>query len=772
MAQPERSEKDLGMNASDPNGLNRDDRAAPAASSAPPPTRSASGAPAAAKPGADAMDRLGRYAILRELARSNDIVYEGVDSLIGRRVAVKELNLPPSLSDSAREQRITRFYREARAAGAMNHPNIVTIHEVGEEHGRYFIAMEFLDGQTLRKRLAVKGALPEREAAQICVGLLEALEYAHERGVVHRDIKPDNVFVNEGTGGAGVGQLRIKLTDFGIARIAHEETITATGQFFGTPSYMSPEQLSGRGSVDARSDLFSLGVMLWEMVMGRKPFTGDSVPHTMFRILNDPTPALMEGASPVLDTVVRKATAKNPAQRYQNAAEMRVALLPLATGRPGTIEAFAGGGGVASASPAIAAPMEDAFVLAVEVVNVDTIPAPVRARLLSGLEAVAKATNEAKKLLGQGKLICRRAPGGLILAFFTTDALAPVRCAVELDRSFRETSKEITKQTGMQMRVRMGIGSGPVQRNDDPTAEVTGDAVGMTRRVLRLAGTGAGPAEAANGGILITAAVAAPALKADAWARHLTDLAFRDAGDGMRIHLYNLCGADFGSATALPALGDLGKGSAGPDIAYRYRAPMSSGAKVALVLLPLLAVGGWFGYKDRGPIKALAARLVAAVASPTNAGASGATGGGDATKPSDATDGAVKKHAKVAHPHRNGGAVEGASLVGSAGQFSVGAQKVRVPSLIGKTESVADQLLSDAGLAEADAHTEYSTTVPADQVFHQNPAAGRMVPAGTAVRLAVSEGPDPSKDGGNQPGDTVTPTPASDDGGPAGDSGQ
>ena len=269
---------------------------------------------------------LGRYQLVREIARSNDIVWEARDLQVNRRIAVKELALPPDLSGQPRRERIERFYREARAAGAMNHPNIVTIHEVGEDRGRYFIAMEYLEGQTLRDRISAVGPLPLSDAISIALALSDALEFAHEHGIVHRDIKPENVHL--------LPDGRVKLTDFGIARITGETQLTIAGQVFGTPSYMSPEQVVGR-DIDLRSDLFSLGVLLYEMLTGRKPFTtsGDTVITITYRILNEPTPVAV-GAGPGLDAVIQRATAKDPAQRYRSAADFRAALLAASSSRP------------------------------------------------------------------------------------------------------------------------------------------------------------------------------------------------------------------------------------------------------------------------------------------------------------------------------------------------------------------------------------------------------------------------------------------------------
>jgi serine/threonine-protein kinase len=255
----------------------------------------------------------GKYRIVREIARSNDIVYEAQDTALGgRRIALKELNFPPNLTGQARRERIERFNREARAAGRLSHPNIVTIYEFWEENGRYFIAMEYLDGQTLRDVMQARGALPLRDAVDIACQMLSALGYAHANRVIHRDVKPDNIFILQG------GQ--VKLTDFGIARLTEEASLTSDGQVFGTPSYMSPEQIEGRG-IDYRSDLFSLAVVLYEMLLGRKPFTGDSVVSITYAVMNAEPPNMM-GVPMGIEQVVRRALSKSPAQRQSSAEQM------------------------------------------------------------------------------------------------------------------------------------------------------------------------------------------------------------------------------------------------------------------------------------------------------------------------------------------------------------------------------------------------------------------------------------------------------------------
>jgi serine/threonine-protein kinase len=259
---------------------------------------------------------LGKYQIIREIARSNDIVYEAWDPVMNRRVAVKELAMPGGATPAQKEDRIRRFSREAQAAGRLVHPHIVTVFEVGQQDDRHFIVMEFLDGRTLKAEIEAAGAMSPERAVEVATSVLKALEFAHGNGVIHRDVKPENIQILEN------GQ--IKLTDFGIARLTFEPNLTMDGQVFGTPSYMSPEQIHGK-DIDARSDLFSVGIILYEMVAGKKPFTGDNVMAISYAIMNtDPPqpPSCPYG----LWKVIKTALEKTSAQRYANAEEMRAAL--------------------------------------------------------------------------------------------------------------------------------------------------------------------------------------------------------------------------------------------------------------------------------------------------------------------------------------------------------------------------------------------------------------------------------------------------------------
>jgi len=255
---------------------------------------------------------LGQYQIIREIARSNDIVYEAYDPLMNRRVAIKELAMPQGASSQQQEERISRFKREAQAAGTLNHPNIMTVFSFAEDNGRTFMAMEYLDGCTLRSEIDTHGSLPLDRAVDIITQVLEGLSHAHSKGVIHRDIKPDNIqILSNGT---------VKITDFGIARLTFQPNLTMDGQVFGTPSYMSPEQVVGR-DIDARSDLFSVGVVLYEMLAGQKPFGGDSVVTITYAIMNAEPPHPSQ-VSYSMWQILSRALEKSPQMRYASAEDM------------------------------------------------------------------------------------------------------------------------------------------------------------------------------------------------------------------------------------------------------------------------------------------------------------------------------------------------------------------------------------------------------------------------------------------------------------------
>jgi serine/threonine-protein kinase len=257
---------------------------------------------------------LGRYRVVRELGRgAMGVVYLAEDDSLQRQVAVKTLLLPDDPQD--RKHLEARFRQEAKAAGGLNHPNIITIHDLGREGDWLYIAMELLEGVELRDRMAHE-LLPLDEVLDIAGQVTAALASAHARGIVHRDIKPGNIMLLPGG--------HAKIMDFGIARMQASEVRTQSGTMMGSPKYMSPEQVGGH-PVDHRSDIFSMGSMLYEMVAGVPAFAGDNLGQLLNAILHGtPTPAshFRAGVPAALDEVIARAMQKNPAARYQDAAEM------------------------------------------------------------------------------------------------------------------------------------------------------------------------------------------------------------------------------------------------------------------------------------------------------------------------------------------------------------------------------------------------------------------------------------------------------------------
>ncbi len=266
--------------------------------------------------GADLKPTLGRYEVIRELGKgAMGTVFLGKDPKINRMVAIKTLRFEDDVDPEDQVALKERFFREAESAGRLSHPNIVTIFDTGEDQDMCYIAMELLDGRDLKDNIGKDKLLPLPEAVEHSARVAEALDYAHEQGVVHRDIKPANVMLLKN----GV----VKVTDFGIARITASSR-TATGTVMGTPSYMSPEQLSGK-KVDGRSDLFSLGVTLYELLTGEKPFQGESMATLMFKIANERHESPRQYNADIPEPLIRvidRALQKNPDERYQKGKEM------------------------------------------------------------------------------------------------------------------------------------------------------------------------------------------------------------------------------------------------------------------------------------------------------------------------------------------------------------------------------------------------------------------------------------------------------------------
>ena len=278
-------------------------------------------------------ETLGRYQVEAEIGRgAMGVVYRARDPKIDRLVAIKTISLAGLEPEGEREYR-ERFLHEARAAGRLSHPGIVTIFDAGEDPGTRepYLVMEYISGQSLSKVLSANsGKLPVADALRLTLEISEALNYAHSQGVVHRDIKPANILITDDG--------HAKIADFGVARLNHALT-THTGQIFGSPAYMAPEQLT-RGQADARSDLFSVGVMLYSMLTGFRPFQGNSAETVCFKVMNvEPVPVTSFQATldPALDHIVSRAIAKEPDERYQSGAELAA-----------DIRAFLGGSGSVS----------------------------------------------------------------------------------------------------------------------------------------------------------------------------------------------------------------------------------------------------------------------------------------------------------------------------------------------------------------------------------------------------------------------------------------
>jgi|WetSurMetagenome_2_1015567.scaffolds.fasta_scaffold15672_3 eukaryotic-like serine/threonine-protein kinase len=263
--------------------------------------------------------RIGKFEVLSLIGRgAMGVVYKARDPYIGRLVALKRISLSDLIPEEQKAEFKERFFVEARAAGGLRHPNIVTIHDVDEADGAPFMAMEFVEGGSLAKLMKERGALPMDQAVAIVRQVALGLAYAHERGVIHRDIKPDNILMDRGG--------RAVITDFGAAHLTTSE-LTRTGEVLGTPHYMSPEQVVG-DAIDGRSDLFSLGVVFYLLLTGRRPFKGDTITSVCYHIVHSP-PEPVPGTLPLAEKTaafLQRALAKNREERFQSGLEFAEAL--------------------------------------------------------------------------------------------------------------------------------------------------------------------------------------------------------------------------------------------------------------------------------------------------------------------------------------------------------------------------------------------------------------------------------------------------------------
>ena len=264
--------------------------------------------------------KLGRFEIIREIGKgAMGVVYLAHDPRIDRKIAIKMISIPAGVSSEEAREAQHRFVREAQAAGKLTHPNIITIYDVVEEADRTYIAMEYIDGETLEAHTRPGGQLPLSKILSVISQACSALDYAHHHEVIHRDIKPANLMLLKGD--------LLKVTDFGLAKNP-DANLTQAGVLVGTPNYMSPEQISGR-PMDGRSDFFSLGVVLYELLTGERPFGGDTISTIIYRILyEEPRPPriLNEKLPPAFDAILKRALAKDPDDRFQNGTQFSDAL--------------------------------------------------------------------------------------------------------------------------------------------------------------------------------------------------------------------------------------------------------------------------------------------------------------------------------------------------------------------------------------------------------------------------------------------------------------
>ena len=297
---------------------------------------------------------LGRYEIVAELGKgAMGVVYRANDPMLNRMVAIKTINTEEAGHEGMAEYE-ARFYTEAKAAGGLNHPNIIIIYDIGKSGHLVYMAMEYIEGRELRELLAQGQPLAVVQAVDVAAQVAEGLAYAHQHQVVHRDIKPANIMITpEG---------RAKIADFGIARMRSSETRTQTGVIMGSPKYISPEQVVGKRA-DHRSDIFSLGIILYECLTGATPFNGEGLSALMYQITNhDPAPP--SSANPqvpvMLDYIIAKVLAKSPEARYQSAADfandLRECKSQLETGQAGAAPVLATTRPIPLASQAAAAP--------------------------------------------------------------------------------------------------------------------------------------------------------------------------------------------------------------------------------------------------------------------------------------------------------------------------------------------------------------------------------------------------------------------------------
>ncbi|MDT4898358.1 MAG: eukaryotic-like serine/threonine-protein kinase [Acidobacteriota bacterium] len=514
----------------------------------------------------EAGTRFGRYEIRSPLgAGGMGEVYLAHDSQLDRPVALKLL--PPDVTRD--EDRLRRFQQEARATSALNHPNILTIFEIGESAGTHFIATEFIDGITLREALA-RGRMKPDEVFDVSIQIASALAAAHQAGIVHRDIKPENIMIRRDG--------YVKVLDFGLAKLTEQRTSsgpsaltiaeTGPGIVIGTVTYMSPEQARGL-RVDERTDIFSFGVVLYEMLAGRAPFGGPTPSDVIVAILDrEPHPLVrtLPSAPPEMQRVVSKALAKDRDERYQKVDDLLADLrglkrrlefetvdlrvtapseLPRGNSVEKTTRADAQtvqvrtGGRETDDNKAAETLMLDsnqpatpeiAHVLFMDLVGFSKHRINQQSYLQQKLNEIVSQTDEFRRAQNSGQMLCKSTGDGMALVFFV-DPEAPVRCALQISRALL---------SNRDIELRMGVHSGPVLRTIDANRQrdVAGSGINIAQRVMDCGDAGH---------ILLSKAMADVLQEIGDRSEHLDDLGTTKVKHGVEVHLFNLYTDELGN---------------------------------------------------------------------------------------------------------------------------------------------------------------------------------------------------------------------------------